>query len=245
MIKREILKALQLSSLIYKGEDFIKKADLELIRFFSDKGTDTQGAILADHDNKNLFIVFRGTESKRDILIDVDIWQDTTYFLHNKCKVHNGFLTAYDSIRLEIDITPFEQYYGYTVIICGHSLGGALATICGASLHILNKKYIVTFGSPRVGDKRFANIVNNDVEEYLRFVNNYDIVASVPNINYKHAGREIRLNDKGEEISYFNIFKRLIYWIKGGQKFDIASIKDHYMDNYTRVVSSWAVKEKK
>jgi hypothetical protein len=66
----------------------------------------------------------------------------------------------------------------------------------------------------------------------------------MPKINYKHTGKEIRLDDNGNEISYFNLWKRLLYWIKGKQKFDLAivSIKDHFMDNYIRAITLWLKK---
>jgi pimeloyl-ACP methyl ester carboxylesterase len=55
-----------------------------------------------------------------------------------------------------------------TVVLCGHSLGGALATICAATFLLTSAArshfpwqhiHLVTFGAPRVGCARFATAV--------------------------------------------------------------------------------------
>lgn len=55
--------------------------------------------------------------------------------------VHAGFRNAYDSIRESIlrivyDVTGWDK--SWTVCVCGHSLGGALATLC--AFEIANRK---------------------------------------------------------------------------------------------------------
>lgn len=64
---------------------------------------------------------------------------------------------------------------GAVPVICvGHSLGGALATICALEIAHRFKTAIslqtYTFGCPRVGDRRFANEYDRRVPFTFRFV---------------------------------------------------------------------------
>jgi alpha-beta hydrolase superfamily lysophospholipase len=91
-----------------------------------------------------------------------------------------------------------------TLLITGHSLGGALATLCAADVAeswarspVQHRPRIVlhTFGSPRVGDAIFAARLAAHVPTALRFVAGLDIVPSVPLVamGYAHAGTGVHL----------------------------------------------------
>jgi predicted lipase len=237
----EINHALSLSSLIYINAKACSSIGLKLIQTIYDKETDTQGAVMVDYLNMKLYIVFRGTKGERDILTDLECLQEKATIQNRDCSIHKGFLKAYKSVKSQIDSIPFAQFENYDIITCGHSLGGALATICGADLSTTNKIYTVTFGSPRVGNTKFVSIFKDHVTLYYRFVHHNDIVPTIPRINYNHVGQQIRLDHNGKEISYMNLWRRLIYWIKGKQKLDLnlVSLKDHFMDEYIRVVTIW------
>ena len=74
------------------------------------------------------------------------------------------------------------------IVVTGHSLGAAMATICASRLHELGADLVLyTFGSPRVGDNIWARQFD-DIEAY-RIVNNNDIVCRVPPFGYySHVG---------------------------------------------------------
>ncbi len=74
---------------------------------------------------------------------------------------------------------------GWRLLITGHSLGAALATLL-ASQHQPTALY--TFGSPRVGDTRFVETLQS-VDNH-RYVDCCDIVTRVPLpvMGYDHVG---------------------------------------------------------
>jgi len=241
MITRtDISQATVLSSLIYNdGMPII--AGLEVVKAITDEKTDTHGAVLADVTNKRLYIVFRGTKGATDIKTDLECIQKKTSVAGKECRVHEGFLKAYESVESQINAIPFNEYVGYQIVVCGHSLGGALATLCGASLPVDNNIVVITFGSPRVGNDKLVKAFQDKVVQSYRFVHHNDPVPMVPKINYRHVDTEVRLDDNGNEISYFSVWKRLLYWIKGKGKFNIAlfCVEDHFMLKYSKTVSAW------
>lgn len=234
--KNVLLTAMNLSSIIYEGEDHLIYSGLEKVKFLNDKSTDTQGAIMVDKFNKIVYVVFRGTAGDKDIVTDIRCLPKEVHIDGKECHIHRGFYKAYESVKDDIKL---DEYKDYKVVACGHSLGGALATIFITS--ITHKDVaIVTFGSPRVGDSRFVSIFKSKINETYRFVHENDVVPMVPKI-YDHVTGRIRLDDNGDVISYMNIWKRISYWLKGFKhfEFNVFSVKDHFMKSYINVVTKW------
>ncbi|KNC84847.1 hypothetical protein SARC_02958 [Sphaeroforma arctica JP610] len=97
--------------------------------------------------------------------------------------------------------------------ITGHSLGGALATLCAFELaqEFATSELeltVYTFGSPRVGNSRFAAQYNQLVPNTHRLVNDGDPVCGLPkfmapqflNITYKHVGTCYVIAERGDMI---------------------------------------------
>uniref|UniRef100_A0A0D3BYZ6 Fungal lipase-type domain-containing protein n=1 Tax=Brassica oleracea var. oleracea TaxID=109376 RepID=A0A0D3BYZ6_BRAOL len=87
------------------------------------------------------------------------------------------------------------------VYVTGHSLGGALATLLAIELASsqLAKRGAITvtmynFGSPRVGNKKFADVYNQKVKDSWRVVNHRDIIPTVPRLmGYCHVAHPVYL----------------------------------------------------
>ena len=84
-------------------------------------------------DSKEMAICFRGTEPDEfsDIKADLNAWPDTAHNGHG--KVHNGFQEEINKIWHNI-LEVMEAQKCYHLYICGHSLGGAMATIAASRL---------------------------------------------------------------------------------------------------------------
>ena len=73
--------------------------------------------------------------------------------------------------------------YGFSeILICGHSLGGALSVICGLdfALNPISEDKptinVITFGAPRSGNCAFAWLFNRMVPNHIRMVHEHDVV---------------------------------------------------------------------
>ncbi|MEW5315853.1 MAG: hypothetical protein WDW38_007255 [Sanguina aurantia] len=124
--------------------------------------------------------------------------------------VHKGFLTAYDAVRKQVvglldQITSSPGETGWKVYVTGHSLGGALATLCAYELacrqdtnHGVSHISMYTYGAPRVGNKAFAALFNEKVPDSWRVTNSNDIIPSIPRLmGYCHVKHSVSLGADG------------------------------------------------
>lgn len=138
-------------------------------------------------------------------------------------QVHSGFLSAYDSVRTRLlslikqavgymddDVKPLGRWHVY---VTGHSLGGALATLLALELsssQLANRGVIsvtmYNFGSPRVGNRRFAEVYNEKMKDSWRVVNHRDIIPTVPRLmGYCHVAQPVYLAAGGLKNTMENL----------------------------------------
>ncbi|WP_282411707.1 lipase family protein [Pseudomonas sp. PS02303] len=149
--------------------------------FFDDSeiegGTNTQAFIT--HHDAVILISIRGTLELVDFVRDTDAEQ--VPFEEGVGKTHQGFYTAYKAMSTFIQVYLEQSYTGQKIIICGHSLGGAIATLLAEALRRSPNAYdilLYTYGSPRAGD---ADFVNGAADlAHHRMVNSNDPIPSVP-----------------------------------------------------------------
>jgi pimeloyl-ACP methyl ester carboxylesterase len=99
-------------------------------------------------------------------------------------NVHSGFWNAYQELRSEI-VSELNKSAPKHIWITGHSLGGAMALCCAYDLEQSPEHEIqglVTFGQPKLGDKRFAKHIDSKLlGRYFAFSNDNDpVVDTVP-----------------------------------------------------------------
>ncbi len=199
----------------------------------------------SEHDS---VIVFRGTEADdwNDIKADANA---IAALAETVGKVHSGFKGEVDEIwpliekELEANTKPLW--------FCGHSLGGALATICGGRCVLSYLKMepmgVYTFGSPRVGCRRYVNHVPLS---HYRWVNNNDIVTRVPPVllGYRHSGTEQYLDHHGrlrDLKGWRKTSDKLKGFFKELMNFRIDHLGDHGIDDYIDTIFKLVRNERK
>lgn len=195
--------------------------DLTIIKeLYNDNTNPIFGAVFTDNFNR-IWVAFRGTLEPQEWAQDLEYTQVPISNLNTKTqnrlaflrtdlnitpKVHEGFLNAYQNMRntmlTAIDSIPNSQ--NKIIIVTGHSLGAAIATLAALDLKqsSYNNVVIYSFASPRIGDGAFISLVNTTLPLY-RFVNICDIIPNMPpavspNLQdpnnpyiYEHAGTMI------------------------------------------------------
>lgn len=152
----------------------LQRADFNLITTFN-SNNGTQAYLASRERDKMAVLAFRGTEknSLKDIKTDLDarFYMDTEHAM-----IHNGFYLAFSCVEQEIrdNLLPFEKYALY---VTGHSLGGALSLIATCALNSDNLAACYTFGSPKVGNIEFADVIKAPI---YRVVNALDPVPCLP-----------------------------------------------------------------
>ena len=246
MTKREVVYNASLAVLAYSNKEQIKwnEYGLELVKWIHNEKTDTQGFV-ATRD-KAIYVVWRGSESKKDFQNDASI--DKVPFLNDGEKVHIGFKSCWESVvgdTYDAIDTALENLQGETtdIVVCGHSLGGAVATLYA---HSIKKHYphynvkCVTIGSPRVGNKTFKENYDSYEIDTLRIVHNNDLVTHTPYIRFYHVNYQLRLDNNGNVLKRDKSLDALWLYLKA--LFSGKNIKDHMCDGYMEALQNWAKK---
>ncbi|MBL8819912.1 MAG: lipase family protein [Planctomyces sp.] len=232
---RQSLLFAEIAGLSYYDEVIVRPVaeslGLDGCRFFDRDGAQAY-LFWNDHD---CIVACRGTEPNEwnDIKADANAVAVVTETLG---KVHKGFNDEVNDLwpMLEDALVENQQKLWF----CGHSLGGAMATICAGRCFLSELKSrpegLFTYGSPRVGDKQFVNFVKLD---HTRWVNNNDIVTRVPPVwlGYRHNGREMYLDSYGnlrKVNGWVRSRDRLRGFLTGLLQFRIDHFSDHSIDRY-------------
>ena len=165
----------------------LASAGLSRSQTFSDSKTGTQAFVTIRVNDATGFIVFRGTQTDdpSDIGTDADIQLSDG---STGGKVHTGFSHAFNAVWPGVHawLTKSETS---ALLITGHSLGAALATLAASSLSSDERRRarLVTFGAPRVGDASFCAHLNG--LPVTRYVDCCDLVTLLPPsiLGYDHV----------------------------------------------------------
>lgn len=146
---------------------------------FADYDVDNKASV----ENGKVIISFTGTFFLDEWASDLDAKQVAASALNNYeegIMVHNGFYTIYLSIRDQIMkfLSDNKDNIKY-LYITGHSLGGALSTICAFDLAEYQPIHY-SFAAPRSGNINYANKFDEIMPTSLRVHNTEDYIASLP-----------------------------------------------------------------
>ncbi len=141
---------------------------------------------IAESEDK-VIVTFRGTRTYKDNESDQDLYQVPYPFVRNAGKTHRGFTCIYQSTRNELIRELNRLSTTKSLLVAGHSLGGALATLAALDIAMntgCKNPIVYTYGSPRVGDPDFASLSNQTVKKSIRIFNVHDIIPTLPAKTY-------------------------------------------------------------
>jgi Lipase (class 3) len=166
------------------------------------------GLICQVNQTGDVVIAIRGTEGILEWVHDAEFDLVPCPFLVGAGHTEDGFTAMYESLRTgaEADSPAVVNALAKlkfprpvsSVTICGHSLGGALATLLALDVAAntdFSDPAVYSYGSPRTGDSLFAGTYDQVVTNSYRIANRLDIVPALPPpIDYEHVLTPDELN---------------------------------------------------
>ena len=211
----EVRRAAEASLLVYTRDT----SDMfEEVEFIHNKETGARCGVYVDKDieSKTIYVAFAGSDSKVDwIRTNFDIEEDVytvpcTTAPQEKAetlKVHKGFLKAWKSIEEpvwdKVSNVMLRSAGSGRVVVCGHSLGGAMATLasldlfCKAEARYQKSLSVITFGSPTVGNTSFRDTFDAIIPKSIRVVTVYDPIPKTTINDFVHVKGDIVIQGLG------------------------------------------------
>jgi hypothetical protein len=233
-MQQDLLRYALFSRLSYYDYD-ITKDDLCMMntrnaeciekKTFIDKG-DTQVWIFQDDENDELVITFRGSDSMGDLLTNFCI-VPSPFPIPDHGNIHLGHKRCYMSVRNDIlyHVMEYVKKGGNakkTISVCGHSLGGACATICALEMALLLNQDInvrcFSYGTMAFGDRKFNKAMEKHVPSFHRVVHSEDFAPFIPMLLYKHhdtpPSHLVRLPNGGNAEKHRGPHSRIMHHIR-------------------------------
>ncbi|KAH8828777.1 alpha/beta-hydrolase [Flagelloscypha sp. PMI_526] len=132
-------------------------------------------------------------------------------FANSGAEVHNGFQDSFyggarDILRTVQDALISKN--SNKVLLTGHSLGGAVAVMDAIMLKQFLDSSIdiktITFGTPRIGNQEWADLVDQILDTTHIFITNKnDPVPQLPpeTLGYRHSSGEVHITDDEDFVT--------------------------------------------
>ena len=143
-----------------------------------------------------LVVGFRGSESKTDIVTGLQLRKVNLNPANPDILIHSGIKYIMESVYSLVQAEILKYPDLRQVYLTGHSLGGALATLCAYLLHQDRPSNppitVVSFGSPPVGNEGWRNAFDQLPLYHCRVINNCDAMNREL-FGYHHTGELLQL----------------------------------------------------
>ncbi|KAI0739453.1 lipase [Daedaleopsis nitida] len=165
-----------------------------------------------DPNLKEVIVAHQGTDTSEilPLLEDGDVFLESlssSLFpgISSNIEAHSGFAGSQSrsaSAVLTAVKSALSKFGASKVTVTGHSLGAAIALLDAVFLHIQIPSAMIRFvgyGTPRVGNQKFANFVDSLPVSVTHINNKKDIVPILPGrfLGYHHPSGEIHIQDSG------------------------------------------------
>lgn len=179
-------------------------------KYLSSLATDVTGFVATSATSSQIVVSFRGSASLRNWLTDftfpvilTTICADcfaSTGFYASWLESQTGVFAALDAAR--------AQFPTYKVVIVGHSLGGALATIATGAIRSRGiRADMYTYGAPKVGLLGIAQYISQtNLGENFRVTHVDDPVPRAPPLllGYQHVTPEYYITSGNDVLPTVN-----------------------------------------
>jgi hypothetical protein len=153
----------------------------------------SMGLVLQQPATGDAVIALRGTEGIFEWLHDGNFLMVPCPFLPGAGNTEDGFTEMYNALATgtatgspspakALATLPWKRPVN-SLTVCGHSLGGALATLLAldiAANTAFKTPIVYTYASPRTGDPQFVNTYDHVVPNTFRIANRLDLVPKLP-----------------------------------------------------------------
>ncbi|KAI1840448.1 hypothetical protein JX266_013332 [Neoarthrinium moseri] len=174
-------------------------------KYINDVATSTQATLFRDDAAQEYVVSFRGTSDVQDFVTDLDqklVSCVAPGLQCLGCTCAQGYLRQYNAVAAEVKSaidSGIGKHPGYSLVITGHSMGGALASLGAASLHGQGLSLVTyTYGQPRTGDQTYADFIDAMFNGTMyRLTHKNDGVPQIPpqSDGYRHHSTEYWQSD--------------------------------------------------
>lgn len=154
------------------------------------------GYVAVDRARGLTVLAFRGSESIRNWIADLDFGK-TEIDLCPDCRAHRGFWESWSEARTGVMAaltTAAQTYPASKVVVTGHSLGGAIASLAATEIRNTGINVdLYTYGAPRIAGGSLSDyITNQNRGENFRVTHTDDVVPRTPPsfLDYEHISPE-------------------------------------------------------
>jgi hypothetical protein len=163
-----------------------------------DRHINGYGYIGYNPQNSTIVVTFRGTDSLKNWIIDLQSAEKVPYKNLTGIDVGKGFYDEWNDLLPQV-IPAVQslrtQFPNYDIYVTGHSLGAAISVLCALELveEGYDNVYVYNYGCPRVGNENFATYYNQLVPNTYRVINGKDVVPHVPPeyMGFRHPPTEV------------------------------------------------------
>ncbi|KAJ9070642.1 hypothetical protein DSO57_1005735 [Entomophthora muscae] len=173
--------------------------------------------ITTNEERKEVTVAFRGSNAPLNGLFTLMGGLVPMEGQEDPRKVHAGFNSIITSLMPSLLPAIKKAAHGrpdYKIILTGHSLGGALATLAANHIHKnltipWQQISVITFGQPRVGNLKFVQWYNSLPLTMARVANINDPITLLPlsQMGYYHTLNEIFLTGPNTRICSTSILE--------------------------------------
>ncbi|KAI9139946.1 Alpha/Beta hydrolase protein [Paraphysoderma sedebokerense] len=171
-------------------------------RVFNTALTNTRGFVATNPNLNAIVVSFRGSLSPTNFVTNLvrNLVPLRTNVGVQNLNVHLGYQNTFEAVRgLVIGEVraALQENPNFKVYVTGHSLGGAVANLAILAIkQELNlpddKLALYNYGTPRMGDERFADFLTSQKFEQFRILNKRDDPPiDPPRGRYKHSSTEV------------------------------------------------------